>query len=139
MKAKILELLKGMNSDSKKESSICNREICKILNGVCNKLNSIESFICGYNTYPDKIETIDEDNTYKGIDRLPKTIWCNDGDVEFETSWLDIDLKDYFESLKNKEINNKKRIIESVENSLNKHKKDLETLKTLYYENIILN
>ena len=93
MKAKILELLKGMNSDSKKESYICNKEICKILNGVCNKLNSIESFICGYKTYPDEIETIDEDNTYKGIDRLPKTIWCNDGDVEFETSWLDIDLK----------------------------------------------
>lgn len=136
MKTKILKLLKGMNSDSKKESYKCEKELCKILTDVCNKLESIEDMTKMYmEGYPDKIEEIDMDNTYKGIKKIPEIIWCNYGTFEFDTSWLDIDLKSYFEELKEKAVTYKQNTIEKVEASLNKHKEELEVLKNLKYEN----
>ena len=137
MKAKILELLKGMNSDYKKESSKCERELCKILTDVCNKLDSIENavgWIVRY--YPDSIKEIDIDNVYSGMTELPEIIWCEYGSFEFETYWLDINLENYFEELKQKVIRIKTNTIESVEASLNKHKKELEALKNLTYEDL---
>lgn len=137
MKAKILELLKGMNSDSKKESSKCERELCKILTDVCNKLESIENAV-GWivRCYPDSIEEIDIDNVYSGMTKLPEIIWCEYGSFEFETSWLDINFKEYFEELKLKSISSKQNTIKNVEYSLNKHKNELESLKNLTYEDL---
>ena len=137
MKAKILELLKGMNSDSKKESSKCERELCKILTDICNRIESIEHAV-GWNTkyYPDSIKEIDIDNVYPGMTKLPEIIWCEYGSFEFETYWLDINLENYFEELKQKVIRIKTNTIESVEASLNKHKKELEALKNLTYEDL---
>lgn len=137
MKAKILELLKGMNSDSKKESSKCERELCKILTDVCNRLDSIENavgWIVRY--YPDEIKEIDIDNVYTGMTELPEIIWCEYGSFEFETSWLDIDFKEYFEELKLKSVRSKQNTIKNVEYSLNKHKNELESLKILTYEDL---
>lgn len=137
MKAKILELLKGMNSDSKKESSKCERELCKILTDVCNRLDSIENavgWIVRY--YPDEIKEIDIDNVYPGMTELPEIIWCEYGSFEFETSWLDIDFKEYFEELKLKSVRSKQNTIKNVEYSLNKHKNELESLKILTYEDL---
>ena len=137
MKAKILELLKGMNSDSKKESSKCERELCKILTDVCNRIESIEHAV-GWNVryYPDSIKEIDIDNVYPGMTELPEIIWCEYGSFEFETYWLDINLENYFEELKQKAIRTKTNTIENVEASLNKHKKELEALKNLTYEDL---
>ena len=137
MKAKILELLKGMNSDSKKESSKCERELCKILTDICNKIESIEHAV-GWNVryYPDSIKEIDIDNVYPGMTKLPEIIWCEYGSFEFETYWLDINLENYFEELKQKAIRTKTNTIENVEASLNKHKKELEALKNLTYEDL---
>lgn len=137
MKAKILELLKGMNSDSKKESSKCERELCKILTDVCNRIESIEHAV-GWNVryYPDSIKEIDIDNVYPGMTKLPEIIWCEYGSFEFETYWLDINLENYFEELKQKAIRTKTNTIENVEASLNKHKKELEALKNLTYEDL---
>ena len=135
MKTKILELLKGMTSDSKKESSKCEKELCKILTDICNKLENIEDSV-GYciRFYPDKINEIDSENAYTGMKKLPEIIYCNYGSFEFETEWLDIDFKSYFENLKHKSIDIKTKTIEEVEFSLNKHKEELESLKNLTYE-----
>ena len=137
MKAKILELLKGMNSDSKKESSKCERELCKILTDICNRIESIEHAV-GWNVryYPDSIKEIDIDNVYPGMTKLPEIIWCEYGSFEFETYWLDINLENYFEELKQKVIRTKTNTIKNVEDSLNKHKKELEALKNLTYEDL---
>jgi hypothetical protein len=137
MKTKILKLLKGMNSDSKKESSACEKELCKILTDICNRIESIEHAV-GWNVrcYPDRIDEIDIDNTYPGIKKLPEIIWCNYSTFEFETSWLDINLENYFEELKLKVIRTKTNTIEKVEASLNKHKEELEALKNLTYDKL---
>lgn len=141
MKKKILELLKGMTSDSKKESYKCEKELCKILTNICNKLETIENSV-GYivRFYPDKITGIDSENTYTGMKKLPEIIYCNYGsfdfDFEFETKWLDIDFKSYFEDLKHKKIDVKTKTIENVEFSLNIHKEELESLKNLTYETL---
>lgn len=137
MKTKILELLKGMTSDSKKESSKCEKELCEILTDICNKLETIEDTV-GYNvrSYPDKIDDIDMDNVYPGMNKLPEIIWCEYGSFDFETEWLDIDYKSYFEDLKRKSIDIKTKTIENVEFSLNKHKEELESLKNLTYETL---
>ena len=137
MKAKILELLKGMTSDSKKESYKYEKELCEILTDICNKLETIENSI-GYNVrfYPDKITGIDSENAYTGMEKLPEVIYCNYEcfAFDFETEWLDIDYKSYFEDLKHKSIDIKTKTIEEVEFSLNKHKEKLESLKNLTYE-----
>lgn len=137
MKTKILELLKGITSDSKKESYKCEKELCEILTNVCNKLETIENFV-GYNIryYPDKITKIDSENVYTGMEKLPETIWCNDGDFCVPTKWLDIDYKSYFEDVKRKSIDIKTKTIKNVEFSLNKHKEELESIKKLNYETL---
>jgi hypothetical protein len=137
MKTKILKLLKGMTSDSKKESSKCEKELCKILTSVCNKLESIEDTI-GWpvRVYPDKIDVIDMDNVYPDMTNLPEIILCDYGSFEFETSWLDINFEEYFKELKHKLIDLQTKTIEKVEFSLNKHKEELESLKKLTYETL---
>lgn len=68
MKTKILELLKGMTSDSKKESYKCEKELCKILADICNKLKTIESSVCySVRFYPGTVYEIDDENAYTGI------------------------------------------------------------------------
>lgn len=139
MKTKILELLKGMTSDSKKESSKCEKELCKILTDICNKLETIEDSI-GYlvRFYPDKITGINSENVYTGMKKLPEIIYCNydSYDFVFKTEWLDIDFKSYFEDLKYKKIDIKIKRIENVEFSLNRHREELESLKKLTYETL---
>lgn len=137
MKTKILKLLQGMTSDSKKESYKCEKELCEILTDICNKLKTIENSV-GYNIkfYPDKITEIDSENAYTGMEKLPETIWCNEGNFGFEIKWLDIDYKSYFEDLKRKSIDIKTKTIKNVEYSLNKHKEELESLKKLDYETL---
>lgn len=126
-----------MTSDSKKESYKCEKELCEILTDICNKLETIENSV-GYNIkfYPDKITEIDSENAYTGMKKLPETIWCNEGNFGFETKWLDIDYKSYFEDLKRKSIDIKTKTIKNVEYSLNKHKEELESLKKLDYETL---
>ena len=34
------------------------------------------------------------------MEKLPEIIWCDDGSFKFETKWLNIDYKSYFEDLK---------------------------------------
>lgn len=140
MKTKILELLKGMNSDSEKESSKCEKELCEILTDICNRIKSIEHAV-GWNVkyYPDSIKEIDIDNVYPGMTELPEIIWCEYGSFEFETYWLDMNLENFFEELKQKAIRTKKNTIEKVEASLNKHKDELEALKNITYESLDLN
>lgn len=134
MKARILELLKGMNSDSKNESWKCEKELKKILQSIVDKLSNIENATYLMNYFED-IDSIDIDAMY--IDEgLPKYIHCNDNAFCFKTEWLDIDLKTYFEELKEKSIRIKETTIKNVENSLNKHKMELEELKKLNYETL---
>lgn len=137
MKEKILELLKGMTSDSKKESYKCEKELCEILTDICNNLDYIENSVCyPVRFYPYKINEIDSENAYTGMKKLPEIIYCNYGSFEFETEWLDIDFKSYFENLKHKSIDIKTKTIEEVEFTLNKHKEELESLKKLTYETL---
>ena len=44
MKERILELLNGMNSDSKSASYKCEKELCKILTSIVAKKHKIESY-----------------------------------------------------------------------------------------------
>lgn len=143
MKTKIIELLKGMHSDSKKESSKCEKELCNILNEVYKKMEAIEDTVGWYvRGYPDSIVGVNPDCYYSGMNKLPKVIECtgekeylsDEYEFNFQTEWLDIDLKTYFEELKLKEIRIKETTIKNVEASLNKHKQELEELKKLTYE-----
>lgn len=140
MKTKILELLKGMTSDSKSESYKCERELCEILTNIYKKIEKVERSAGAYERdYPDRIVEIDMDNVYKGIKKIPDTIWCNYGSFDFVAFWLDMDLKSYFETLKEDAIKYKQITIENVEASLNKHKDELETLKNTNFESLDLN
>lgn len=137
MKEKILELLNGMNSDSKSASYKCEKELCKILTSVIKKLDKIES-VTGYRIrdYPIEIESI-EPMGY--LTELPKEIYCNydnDYDFIFKIVWLDYGFKEYFEELKRRSINSTKYTIESVTRSLEKHKEELNKKMELKFEDL---
>ena len=135
MKEKILFLLREMRNDSKSASYKAEKELCDILTEVIHKLHTIEEKV-GYciRNYPDKIESIDD--TYGWYDELPIEIDCNDNDFCFETEWLDINLQEYFESLRKKKISSIKCTITHVEYSLGEHKKNLERIGELKFEDL---
>lgn len=126
MKQKILELLNGMNSDSKSTSHKYEKELCKILTSIIDKKHKIESYADRYiQDYPDKITNIESYGIYN---TLPENIWCNDNEFKFETKWLDIDWEFYLEELKQSSINSIKHTIKQVEISIIKHRERIETL-----------
>lgn len=134
MKDKILTLLREMTNDSKSASYKAEKELCNILTGVINKLNTIQETV-GWclRDYPDKIKSISDCYWYN---KLPKEIECNDGDFCFKTEWLDINLQEFFEELRKKKISYIKHEITSVEYSLNKYKEDLSHFEQLKFEDL---
>lgn len=126
MKKRILELLNGMNSDSKSVSYECEKELCKILTSIVDKKHKIESYADKYIAdYPDRITDVESLGIYNC---LPEIIWCNDDEFKFETKWLDIDWEAYFEELKQSSINSIKHTIKQVEISIMKHKERMAIL-----------
>ena len=134
MKEKVLELLNGMNSDSKSASYKCEKELCKILTSVMNKKHKIEIYSDRYiQDYPDKITNIESYGIYNA---LPENIWCNDEEFKFETKWLDIDWKSYFEELKQSTIKGIQNTIERVEASIIKHKENLKNISNRNFDDL---
>lgn len=126
MKQKILELLNGMNSDSKSASYKCEKELCKILTSVMDKKHKIETYADRYiQDYPNKITDIESYGIYN---TLPENIWCNEEEFKFETKWLDIDWEAYFEELKQSSIRGIEHTIKQVERSIMNHKERLAIL-----------
>lgn len=126
MKERILELLNGMNSDSKSASYKCEKELCKILTSVIDKKHKVESYADKYiQNYPEKITEVESLGIYN---HFPDIIWCNEDEFEFETKWLDIDWESYFEELKQSSIRNIEHTIKQVEKSIMKHKERIEIL-----------
>lgn len=134
MKTKLLELFKKRyNTDSKSESWKCEKEMCNILQSAIDSIWEIEEAV-GYHRYLSEyyvIENIYDNYCYT---KLPDEIECNDGYYCFNTELLDINYKEYFETLKEKAINYKNSVITNVEKSLTKHKEELEKLKNLTYD-----
>lgn len=140
MKDKILKLIEKRNDDSKKVSYAAEKELCEILTNIMVKKETIED-TCHANimSYPDKIYSIDWYNIRNKNDvRFIDSIICNDEDFKFELKWLDIDYEKYFEELKEHHIEYLEGLIKRVEDTIVKHKKDLEYYKNLKFENIIL-
>lgn len=134
MKEKILALLREMTNDSKSVSYKAEKELCNILTEVINKLHTIEKKVgYGVMVYPNKIESID---VYGWYDELPKEIDCNDDYFCFKTEWLDINLQEYFEKLREKRIRIIKRTITDVEYSLSEHRRNLAHIGELKFEDL---
>lgn len=135
MKEKILTLLKEMTNDSKSASYKAERELCSILTEVINKLHTVEKKVGSYiRYYPEKIESIDDE--YYLYDELPTEIYCNDEDFCFETEWLDINLREYFEKLKKREIGCIKNRIFHAKSTLCEHERDLQHIEKLKFEDL---
>ena len=77
--------------------------------------------------YPYRIYTIDYDGYYG---ELPEKLECNpnDDNFVFETSWFDLDYEAYYNELKEKHINIINHTIEKVEQSLVKHREEIQRL-----------
>lgn len=136
MKERILELLNGMTSDSKSASYKCEKELCEILTSVMDKKHKIEIYADRYiQDYPNKITDIESYGIYN---TLPENIWCNDDEFKFETKWLDIDWKLYFEELKQGTIKGIENTIERVEDSIVKHKENLKNISNRNFEDLKL-
>lgn len=134
MKQKILELLNGMNSDSKSASYKCEKELCKILTSIVDKKHKIESYADKYiQVYP---ETITDVTSYEVYKTLPVNIWCNNEEFAFETRWLDIDWELYFEELKQSSIRSIEHTIKQVEKSIINHKGRIEIISHRQFTDI---
>ena len=134
MKERIIELLNGMHSDSKSASYQCEKELCKILTSIIDKKHKIEFYAGRYiQDYPNKITDIESYGIYN---TLPENIWCNEEEFKFETKWLDIDWKLYFEELKQCTIKGIQNTIERVEVSIIKHKENLKNISNRNFEDL---
>lgn len=139
MEDKILKLVEKMDDDSKSVSYAAEKELCEILTNIMKKKEAVED-TCHINnmSYPDKIYSIDWCNIRNKNDvRIIDSIMCNDEEFKFELKWLDIDYEKYFEELKNHHIEYLEGLIKRVENTIVKHKEELEYCKNLKFENII--
>lgn len=130
---------KEMGSDSKSKSAEAECKLCKILNYVIDRMEGIENAV-GYciRDYPDRIKSIDHDENYK---YLPDALECYPSpDYEwmfrFETSWLNLDFEAYFNELKEKSIARKQYTIEKVEQSLIKHREELQKISKSKFSDI---
>lgn len=135
MKEKILTLLREMRNDSKSASYKAEKELCEILTEVIDKLHTVEKKVGSYiRYYPEKIESIDDE--YYLYDELPTEIYCNDEDFCFETEWLDINLHEYFETLKKEKISCIKNRIFHAKSTLCEHERDLQHIEELKFEDL---
>lgn len=130
---------KEMGSDSKRKSAEAERKLCKILNYAIDRMEGIENAV-GYSVrdYPDRIKSIDYEENYK---YLPDVLECYPSpDYEwmfrFETSWLNLDFETYYEELKAKSIGSIKYTIEKVEQSLVKHREEMQKLSESKFSDI---
>jgi hypothetical protein len=136
MKEKILNLINGMSQDSRSASWKCEKELCEILTSVIDKKNKIETYADRYiDDYPNKITDI---SVLGRRNSLPEIIQCNDDYFTFETSWLDIDWKSYFETLKQQSIKNTEDTIELMEASIVKNKERIALLSGRKFEDLKL-
>ena len=136
IKKKIIELSRGMASDSKKESYRCEKEICAILQKIADKKMNIESKlnVYYYDYFP--IKEIDYlDTIYlEGCNELPEEISCNDGEFIFYTEWIDMDWEKYFEEVKETKLGYIKSNINKLENNLAHEKACYEKYNNLTYK-----
>ena len=125
---------KEMGSDSKSKSAEAERKLCKILNHVITKMETIETIVdYGVRNYPYRIYRIEYDGYYG---KLPEELECNHDDFIFETSWFDLDYEAYYEELKAKSIGSIKYTIEKVEQSLVRHREEMQKLSESKFSDI---
>ena len=136
IKNKIIELSRGMASDSKKESYRCEKELCAILQKIADKKMNIESMlnVYYYNYFPikeiDYLDTIYLENCIE----LPEEISCNCGEFIFYTEWIDMDWEKYFEEVKETKLRYIKSKIDDIENNLANEKARYEKYNNLTYK-----
>lgn len=125
---------KEMGSDSKRKAFEAECKLCKILNHVVTKMETIETIVdYGVRNYPYRIYRIEYDGYYG---KLPEELECNHDDFIFETSWFDLDYEKYYEELKAKHINSINYTIEKVEQSLENHRKEIQRLSKSKFSDI---
>ena len=128
---------KEMGSDSKRKSAEAERKLCKILNHVITKMEKIEvAASYGVRGYPYCIYEVEWDGYYN---KLPEEIECNHDDecnFIFDTSWFDLDYEKYYEELKAKSISSIKYTIEKVEQSLVRHREEMQKLSESKFSDI---
>ena len=136
IKNKIIELSRGMASDSKKESYRCEKELCAILQEIADKKMNIESMlnVYYYDYFP--IKEIDYLDTIYLEDciELPEEISCNCGEFIFYTEWIDMDWEKYFEEVKETKLGYIKSNINKLENNLANEKARYEKYSNLTYK-----
>ena len=134
LKTKILELLNGMQADSKSESYKSERELCDLLTKFINKKeqfeNALDKYLCDY---PKHIYQVESECHYK---ELPEVIYCNEEDFRFYTDWLDIDWEEYFNTIRSGNISYLTGLIERVEATVVEHKKNLKKYSDITFDNI---
>lgn len=136
IKNKIIELSRGMASDSKKESYRCEKEICGILQKILDKKMYIESVLDVYYCDYVPIKEIDYLNTtyLEDCNELPEEISCNDGEFIFYTEWIDMDWEKYFEEVKETKLGYIKSNIYKLEYNLAHEKACYEKFSNLTFK-----
>lgn len=136
IKNKIIELSRGMASDSKKESYRCEKEICAILQKIVDKKMNIENKLDVYHCDYFPIKEIDYlDTIYlEDCNELTEEISCNCGEFIFYTEWIDMDWEKYFEDVKETKLRYIKSKIDDIENNLDSEKARYEKYNNLTYK-----
>lgn len=140
----IFELYKGSRVEMPKTARIHEMELHRIMSDIIRKMRRVELLIC-----PDKhirkyplylhIYEIDCSCWYqRGMEDFPEVLITNDG-FEFRTAWFDLDIHDYFETLRDDAIWEIGDEIEKLRTQLKQKKKDFKKLGTMMLDIDVVN
>lgn len=140
----LFELYKGSRVKMPKLARIQEMELHRIMTDIIRKMRRVEMQVCPdkhIRNYPPYLHIYDIDIHYwykKDMEDFPEVLVTNDG-FEFRTEWFDLDIHEYFETLRDDAIWETGDEIEELRTQLKQKNKYFDKLCTMVLDIDVVN
>lgn len=140
----LFELYKGIRVSMPKTARMQEMELHRVMSDIIRKMRRVELLVCPdkhIRNYPKYIHiySIDCSCWYqKGMEDFPEVLVTNDG-FEFRTEWFDLDIHDYFETLRDTVLWEMYKEIDRLRAQLKQKNKDFDKLGTMVLDINVVN
>ena len=140
----LFELYKGSRVNMPKLARIQEMELHRIMTDIIRKMRRVEMLVCPdkhIRKYPMYLHIYDIDCRcwyQKDMEDFPEVLVTNDG-FEFRTEWFDLDIHEYFETLRDDAIWEMGDEIEELRTQLKQKTKEFYKLGTIVLDIDVVN
>ena len=140
----LFELYKGSRINMPKLARIQEMELHRIMTDIIRKMRRVEMLVCPdkhIRKYPMYLHIYDIDCRcwyQSGMEDFPEVLVTNDG-FEFRTEWFDLDIHEYFETLRDDAIWEMGDEIEELRTQLKQKTKEFYKLGTIVLDIDVVN